>query len=231
MSTTSTILFVDADNQPSTAAPELAAYLRAMGRSISRINVAGNGSGAHVAGWGRACDDLFPGAAIQTLVTPVRKQAADAWLLFEIGRLTATPLPDGTMIVIVSRDDILVAAAEQLTHEGVLVLLASHSAAPPPATMVGHLPLAVGNAAEAVRAASVDVASPSSILEYLRSVVPRRSRHPLRYAATDVGQALARLGMNRQMRACVLRQIPGLRTIGEGAHKYIELPAPEALSE
>ena len=80
--------------------------------------VASNGKGNRVRGWEEALQSEMPGIEVRCHVAPVRKQSADVRLMFELAELHFGEAVPAMLIVVVSRDDLLVATAEYLASQG-----------------------------------------------------------------------------------------------------------------
>ncbi|PKO51868.1 MAG: hypothetical protein CVU28_10855, partial [Betaproteobacteria bacterium HGW-Betaproteobacteria-21] len=121
---THTIIFVDADNQSPVLVAPLTRFFKAMGRNCTQAIVAGNGMGDRVRGWEKALHEAMPGVEVRCHLAPVRKQSADVRLMFELATLHHGQADPSTLIVVLSRDDLLVAATEYLASQGHNALIA-----------------------------------------------------------------------------------------------------------
>lgn len=113
-----TVVFIDADNQPPALAAPLAKFLASMGREASRVVVAGNSAGDRVRGWEQAILTALPGTDVQCHVAPLRKQSADVLLMFELAPFYHRAPDPSVLILVLSRDDLLLAATECLVAKG-----------------------------------------------------------------------------------------------------------------
>jgi hypothetical protein len=113
-----TLLFVDADNQAPILASTLTRFLKTIGRDSAKAIVAGNGVGDRVKNWGLALKEALPPIEVFCHVTPPRKQSADVRLMFELAAFYHGKPDPSVLLVIFSRDDLLVAATECLAQRG-----------------------------------------------------------------------------------------------------------------
>ena len=120
---TRTFLFVDADNQLPTLAPSLSRFLKTIAGQCERAIVAGNAMGERVKNWESKLSEHFPGVEVSCHLAPVRKQSADVRLMFELARFFHDQPDSAILLVILSRDDLLVAAAECLVERGQNVMV------------------------------------------------------------------------------------------------------------
>lgn len=236
---TRTVLFVDADNQPPTLAVALSRFLSAIGRNCARAVVTGNGVGDRVLGWQHALEDAFPDIEVNCHVAPVRKQSADARLLFELAPYFHGEPDPSLLLVVLSRDDLLVAAAESLVgrgHNALLVLcsgsVGSGFCAQVPVVVLSSpqpvsLPLAPAPPANpGPKAASTSPPEPRSESRIVSDAVAkiRETLHPHAqggYAASAVGHVLAQLGHDKTARTKIVKAIPNLKEAGAGPEKRL----------
>ncbi len=66
-----TLLFVDADNQPPILATTLTRFLKTIGRTSARAFVAGNGVGDRVKNWEAALKDAEQGIEVTCHIAPL----------------------------------------------------------------------------------------------------------------------------------------------------------------
>lgn len=230
---TRTVLFVDADNQPPTLAAALGRFLATIGRSCTRAIVSGNGVGDRVHGWQHAIEDAFPGIEVHCHVAPVRKQSADARLLFELAPYYHADPDPSLLLVVLSRDDLLVAAAEGLAGRGhnTLLVLCSGSvgsgicaevpvvvlSSPQPCSLMPTAP-----AASLPKAASASTSDTRIVLDALTKIRETLRPHAQGgYAASAVGHVLAQLGHDKAARAKIVKAIPNLKQAGVGPEKRL----------
>ncbi len=229
---TNTTLFIDADNQSPSLATALFGFLRAAGRSCTRATVAGNGVGDRVRSWEKALQEADHGLEIRCHVAPRRKQSADVRLMFELAPFYHSRPDPAALIIVLSRDDMLIAAAECLAGEGHNVLLmvaASGNNAP----VAAELPVVVLPAPQQAVAApqapapgadlnggKKDKAQTVSdaIASIRRELLPNKQGG---YLASAVGQVLSKLGHDKAARAQIVRAIPNLKEAGVGSDKHL----------
>lgn len=230
-----TVVFIDADNQPPALAAPLAKFLASMGRDVGRIIVAGNSSGDRVRGWEQALLTALPGTEVQCHVAPLRKQSADVRLMFELAPFYHRDPDPATLILVLSRDDLLLAATECLVAKGhnamiavgggangtpivadlpIVVLPSPQPAAtstpPSPVAALSNAPI---NAATTGTAVTIDQQTVSAAVTKIRqSIAPNKQGG---YEASAVGQVLAKLGHDKAMREKIVKAIPNRTTLAE----------------
>lgn len=230
------LVFVDADNQTPALAKPLLRFLASIGHRAGRVFVAGNGSGDRVTSWETALSEIHPDVQIFAHVAPMRKQSADVRLMFELATLYhGRPNPQA-VILIVSRDDLLLAAAEALNAQGHHVLITVGASAPavPLATELPVVVLPVPQTA--AQPASRETTERGEVKQNLPpgggdaqivSAAVTKIRQALSqskgggYAASDVGQVLAQMGHDKATRARIVKAIPNLKETGAGADKRL----------
>lgn len=230
---TQTILFIDADNQPPALMPALSRFLASIGRKGTRAVVAGNGVGDKVRGWESALEAAMPGIEVCCHVAPVRKQSADARLLFELAPYYHGEPDPSQLVMLLSRDDLLIAAAECLAARGhnSLLAFASASGTEPLAAEVPVVVLSSPQPTPAANSAppatpSKDAAQAQIDARLVAKAVAtiRKALNPNKqggYAASAVGQVLAQLGHDKASRAKIIKSIPNLREAGAGPEKRL----------
>lgn len=238
---TSTLVFIDADNQPPALAAPLSRFLSSLGRDVSRVIVAGNGAGDRVRGWEQALLAARPEVDVRCHIAPMRKQSADVRLMFELAPFYHREPDPSTLILVLSRDDLLLAATECLAAKGhnamiavggsvngtpvvadlpVVVLPAPQQAAatapssPPPAPAPTPAPPPT-NASSAGIPQQVVTAAVAKIKQTLS---PNKQGG---YAASAVGQVLAQLGHDKATRTKIVKAIPNLKETGSGPDKRL----------
>lgn len=233
-----TLLFIDADNQPPTLATPTARLLKTLARDNVRAVVAGNGVGDRVQNWEHALRESIPDVDVCCHVAPARKQAADVRLMFELGSFFHGGPDPATLILVLSRDDLLLAAIECLVERGHSAMIAvgasSHSH-----TIVTDLPVVVlpmphQVPVDVVQAAPPVDASPPPAPGNGTKIDPQivvaaisKIRQSLNqnkqggYAASAVGQVLAQLGHDKATRSLIVRSIPNLKESGVGSEKRL----------
>ena len=214
--------------------------------------IAGNDSGSRVASWVQGLRAAAPEIEPIAIDVPSRKDAADAALIMELGANLERHLARGDLVVVVSRDDLLVGAAEHAKQLGCRALAAyvdsnppcarrsrvatlllptpgkQRTSKPPTRPLVSTLPrdsretaapppATAGNA----QPPATPEQAPAAILAQLRMMctpAPKRG-----YSATDVGQALHKLGYDAPARRRFLATTPGIQTQGQGTSKIYRL--------
>lgn len=242
---TRTLIFVDADNQPPALAPALTRFLKAVERTDVRGVVAGNGTGDRVRGWEAALKDAYPCIDVCCHVAPVRKQAADVRLMFELAPYYHAEPDPAVLLIIVSRDELFLAATECLVARGhnamlavgavsnghslvvdaPVVLLSLPQPTPQPVPIAPSLPQSKSTSASVVpppsNGAQVKVDSKAVgdvITELRRKLGPNKQSG---YAASAVGQVLSQMGYDKAMRAKIVGAIPNLKQVGAGSEKRL----------
>jgi hypothetical protein len=230
----SVALYVDADNQSPQCAGAVLGVLRAdFGMRVVKATVAGNNHGQQTDRWREALLSLMPDLVVETLAAPHRKQGADIALLMALGAGLERHIREREVVVVVSRDDLLIGAAEQARARGCRTLIAyadsDLSTARNPHLTTLLLPtLAKPPSLSATSPVVVPppVAAPSrppaespehkaaAVLATLRGTCSQQPGGG--YAATDVGQALSKLGYDKAARRRFLASVPGLKKSGSG---------------
>ncbi|MFT3759265.1 NYN domain-containing protein [Thauera sp.] len=232
------IVFVDADNQSPVLGSLLLRFLASIGRDDVQCFIAGNGSGDRVNAWRASLEDTKPDVQVVAHVTPLRKQSADVRLVFEMATLYHSQPDPQTVILVVSRDDLLLAAAESLHVLGhhVLIVLGGSATTVPLATELPVLvlplpqPPAQPLPKEEAPPVTVEPQSPQ-VAEAVDSRVVSATISKIRqtlvqskgggYAASAVGHLLSQMGYDREMRTRILQSIPNLREAVVGADKIL----------
>ena len=231
------VVFIDADNQAPALAKPLLHFLTGIGHRAGRVFIAGNGSGDRVKGWQTALQEIEPEVLIAAHVAPMRKQSADVRLMFELATLYHGQPDAQAAILIVSRDDLLLAAAEALHGRGHHVLIAVGASAPA-APLATELPVVVlpqpqtGSSQPVQKevAANAETNQPAAPIEIDARVVNAaitKIRQTLSqskgggYAASAVGQVLSQMGYDKATRARIVKAIPNLKETGVGADKRL----------
>ncbi len=242
-------LYIDADNQSAQSAADLIALFREdLGIQQLRAVIAGNNSGRQIQLWADELAAAAPGIEAIALDCPSRKNAADLALIMELGANLAGHRRDGDLVVVVSRDDLLVGAAERAKSQGCRALAAYVDSDPPccrssrvatlllptpaktraplpaPRRLISTLPSLARQPAtpapagpSAAPPAQHPAGDPATILTRLRELCK-----PLPtggYRATDVGQALQKLGLDEKARRRFLATAAGIRTEGAATDK------------
>jgi hypothetical protein len=228
---------VDADNQSAQcAAPLLALFRTALTARIISATIAGNNLGQKIDDWRSALLAEIPDLAIRALPALHRKNGADIALLMALGAALETHLHEQALVVIVSRDDLLIGAAEQAKARGCKTLIAYADsdlqaarntqlttlllpALTKPVSVVQPPPVVVQAANSAAPVHPVPQAAgkdAQAVLARLRDLCQRQPGGG--YSATQVGQALSKLGYDKAARARFLASAPGLKKKGSGAN-------------
>ncbi|WP_081630744.1 NYN domain-containing protein [Thioalkalivibrio sp. ALE16] len=117
-------LFVDADNQSCLAGWAVCSFLQAHGHQIRRAVIAGNAIGRKQNhGWRGWLKD-FDVPEVETFSVPVRKDSADVRLILALGTYMEHPPGPDTLVLVLSRDNVLVETARVLSDSGVAVMVA-----------------------------------------------------------------------------------------------------------
>lgn len=231
----SVALYIDADNQPAECAGSLLGLFgHTLASKVAEAVVAGNNHGKEIDRWRSALIAQDSGIAVRGLNVPSRRQAADAALVMALGQDLEKRIRDGDLVVVVSRDEFLIRAAEHAMSRGCNVLLAYLGGAMPVAhhteliTLV--LPALKGLETTPAQKKVPQPASPLPVcdtdptveatLARLREMCKRLAGGG--YAPTDVGQALTKLGFKKPKdRRRFLDSVPGLESRGTGAKKVL----------
>ncbi|MCF7995798.1 MAG: NYN domain-containing protein [Chromatiaceae bacterium] len=223
-------LYIDADNQPAYCAKPLVALCRAdFSAQIIQATVAGNNLGQQIDGWREALLAEQPDLAIQALPVPPRKDSADIALLMALGADLEGHLRDQVLVIMVSRDDLLIGAAEHAKARGCKTLIAyadsdlqtaRHSQLTTLLLPVPNKPTAAATPAPKVPSTSAPPSPQAqgdvqALLHELRSLCQPQPGGG--YPAGIVGHALAKLGYDKAARTRLLTTTPGIRKQGSGA--------------
>ncbi|UHD18430.1 NYN domain-containing protein [Thiocapsa bogorovii] len=244
VSVVSVALYVDADNQSAQcAAPLLNLFRTEFKARVVSATIAGNNLGQKIDDWRSALLAEDPDLAIQALPAPHRKNGADIVLLMALGAALDAHLSEQTLVVVVSRDDLLIGAAEQAKARGCKTLVAYADSDIPTArnTQLTTLLLPALKPANAPWPKSVSVVQPPPVVIQASKPEPPVQPMPLTvgkdakavlakvrglckqqpgggYPASAVGQALQKLGYDKAARASFLKSTPGLKKMGSGAN-------------
>lgn len=242
---TRTLIFVDADNQSPALAPALNRFLKAVERTDVRAIIAGNGTGDRVRGWEAALKDAYPGIDACCHVAPVRKQSADVRLMFELAPYYHAEPDPAVLLVVVSRDELFLAATECLIargHNAMLAVGAAGNGTPlvvdvpvvllsspqPVAPQVQAAPSLRPPASKPVSTvpqpptgtvATIDSKTVNAAITRIRQKLTQNKQGG--YAASAVGQVLSELGHDKAMRTKIVRAIPNLKEVGAGSEKRL----------
>ncbi|NMG32529.1 hypothetical protein [Aromatoleum evansii] len=238
-----TLIFVDADNQPPALAGALCRFLKAVERLEVRAIIAGNGTGDRVRGWEQALKGALPDTVVSCHVAPVRKQSADARLMFELAPYYHSEPDSAVLILVISRDELFIAATECLVARGHNAMLAVGAAAngapltvdvpvvllsPPQAPPT---PAVVSQAAQIAPApvprpqavngtpAKIDAKIVTAAITKIRQTLSPNKQGG--YAASAVGQVLSQMGHDKATRTKIVSAIPNLKEVGAGSEKRL----------
>lgn len=194
------VVYVDADNQAPALAGALLEALAARDLRASAIQLFGNARASQLQMWR---DSLVragvPARHIASTEVPCRSQAADIALLLALGARLAGHVAADSAAVIVTRDNLLLGAAQRLQDLGARVLVC-HAAAAPCRGGVEAATLVPGR----VRPETVQ------LLGRIRAELQAEPGGG--YRKSLVGMLLRRAGLDRCDRAAFLASLPGLRT-------------------
>jgi hypothetical protein len=225
VSPVSVALYIDADNQAPHCARPLLSLLRADFQArVVAATVAGNNHGQQIDGWRDELLAELPDLAVQALTVPHRRQAADVALLMALGAALDRHIREREVVVIVSRDDLVIAAGEQAKARGCRTLIAyadgETATARNPHLTTLLLPAAAKPPAAARQAPPAEPPAQAAgdpiaaVVAQLRSMCTQQPGGG--YSATDVGQALSKLGYDKAARTRFLASVPGLKKRGSG---------------
>lgn len=243
VSVVSVALYVDADNQSAQCAePLLNLFRTEFNARLISATISGNNLGQKIDDWRSALLAEIPDLAIQVLPAPHRKNGADIALLMVLGAALDKHLREQALVVVVSRDDLLIGAAEQAKARGCKTLIAYADSDIPTArnTQLTTLLLPALKPADPALTKPVSVVQPPPVVIQTSSSAPPVQPLPMTagkdakavlakvrnlceqqpgggYSATQVGQALSKLGYDKVARARFLKSTPGLKKQGSGA--------------
>lgn len=226
-------VYIDADNQSSQGAKALLALL---GDAVVSVTIAGNNHGQEVERWRHELVSIVPDLNPRLLEVSSRKQAADIALIMELGAHLDQHIHERERVNIVSRDELLISAAECAQSRGCTVFIAYADSEIPTArsTRLTTLLLpAIAKLSPPLPPATDPKAATSSprpqtpfagntsvspVLAKLREMcTPQPSGG---YLASEVGQALFKLGYDtKAARTEFLTSIPGIEARGTGHQK------------
>lgn len=236
----SVVLYVDADNQsPQCAAALLNLFRTEFEARIVSATIAGNNKGQQIDNWREELLSAVSDLEVHALAAPHRKQGADIALLMALGADLERHIREREVVVIVSRDDLVIGAAEQAKARGCKTLIAYADCEIPTARNPHLTTLLLPALAKAspvappapVNAAAAPVTQPArtpaqppdgsvaSVVAQLRTSCAKKPGGG--YGASDVGQALSKLGYDKAARERFLESVPGLTVRGTGANKIL----------
>lgn len=242
-------LYIDGDNQSPAIAGDLLASVRDdWGLDASRVVLAGNDHGHALERWAAALSEVIVADAILTLRVPRTPDAADLALILELGAGMERHQRGPDLVVVVSRDELLIHAAEAVRRRGCRVWVAyAQSEIPParttlptlllPAVNPGHTHTKPASASDkSATPTAMAVPVPESIeaaisselaalahAELLAQVRARCRKQPGGgYLTNELGQVLHKLGLtSKAERDRFLKAIPNLRETGSGSAKQL----------
>jgi hypothetical protein len=240
-----TLIFIDADNQPPALVPALNRFLKAVERTEARAIIAGNGAGDRVRGWEGALKEAIPGIDVSCHVAPVRKQSADARLMLELAPYYHADPDPAVLLLVVSRDELFLAATECLVARGhntmlavgaggnatplvvdvPVVLLSTPQPVPPPAQVAPSPPPPASKPASTApqpsncAAGTVDSKIVNAAITKIRQKLTQNKQGG--YAASAVGQVLSEMGHDKAMRTKIVGAIPNLKEVGASSEKRL----------
>ncbi|WP_295577120.1 NYN domain-containing protein [uncultured Lamprocystis sp.] len=232
---TSVALYIDADNQSPQCAKALLSLLRTdFDAHVVSAAIAGNNHGQQVDSWREGLASALPDLVVRPLTVPHRKQGADVALILALGADLERHIRDHALVIIVSRDDLVIGAAEQAKMRGCRTLIAYADgdiatarnqllttillpALAKPITVVQPRTVVVQSPTTILpdhRAAQSPGAGVEAVLKQIRSMCTQKPGGG--YSATDVGQALSKLGYDKAARMRFLASLSGLKKRGTG---------------
>ena len=242
-------LYIDTDNQsPLLVQPLLNTLGEHLDVPIAEITIAGNNVGKRLDQWRDQLTENEPAVCLEVLDVPARKEAADIALILELGSNLGRHIDERHLIIVMSRDALLIGAAEQARARGARVLLAYGDSAMPSSEnseLTTLLLPSLSKSRSVIQAATQPVTQPAiqpapdSAINTLSSIVPTVDSNSVvsvvaglhqmcpeqpggGYQPTHVGQALVKLGFaGAAARKKFLKSVPNLVTRGEGAEKRL----------
>ncbi len=236
----SVVLYIDADNQSHQCANALLNLFRTEFEArIVSATIAGNNQGQEINSWRNELVAELPDLEVHALAAPHRKQGADIALLMALGADLERHIRERRVLVIVSRDDLVIGAAEQAKARGCKTLIAYADSEIPTARNRHLTTLLLPALAKAspidlpasVAAPSAPVTPPArtqakppkgevaSVVAQLRTMCKKKPGGG--YGASDVGQALSTLGYDKAARERFLKSVPGLTVRDTGPNKTL----------
>ena len=218
-------LYIDTDNQsPLLVQPLLNTLDDHLNVPIAEITIAGNNVGKRLDQWRDHLTQTETAIGLRVLEVPARKEAADIALILELGANLGRHIDERQLVIVMSRDALLIGAAEQARARGARVLLAYGDSAMPSSEnseLTTLLLPSLSKARSVIQATTPPETQPAtqsasqsaadSALNTLSGIVPMvdsnsvasvvaglRQMCPKQpgggYQPTHVGQALAKLG-------------------------------------
>jgi hypothetical protein len=230
-------LYVDTDNQSAQLAqPLLKALADDLNVPVAEITVAGNNVGKRLDQWRNQLADSDPELRVHVLDVPAHKEAADIALILDLGANLGRHIDEGHLVIVMSRDELLIGAAEQVRTRGARVLLAYGDSATPssensalttlllptvPKPRQVTTPVDVSLAGTLPQTApTVDTNSVASVVAGIHQMCLEQPGGG--YQPTDVGQALVKLGfVDASARRAFLQSVPNLVSRGKAGDKRL----------
>lgn len=220
-------LFIDADNQSANVANSLFGYINRNNNRVFSATIAGNSNGKPNEAWVKALRDFDPHIQIESIVVPCHPDAADAALILELGQNLRGFCNAERHVIIVSRDDVLVSAAEWAQGCGLQISLAYANTGQALKKRNTTVPICLLSRSNVSRPASISNNKPSrddtsvastdiqKIIERMDSKYTRTKNGG--FLKTHVGYELYGMGYKtKASREDFLRKIPGLKEKGTG---------------
>ena len=237
---TSVAFYIDADNQSSQCVKSLIGlFIGDTGMRIISATIAGNNHGKEIECWRSNLVSEVPDINLCLIDVCSRKQAADIALIMELGANLEQHIHERERVIIVSRDELLIGAAEYAKTRGCMVFISYANSDIPVARStelttyllpviakpLPHQLTPVDQNQKIVTPIPIPPkTSPISkdvpVLAKLRQMCQQQSGGG--YGASDIGQALLTLGFNtKASREKFLKSIPGLKARGTGPQKIL----------
>ncbi len=243
VSVISVALYVDADNQSAQCAePLLNLFRTEFNARLISATIAGNNLGQKIDDWRSALLAEIPDLAIQALTCTAPEERRRYRVADGIGGGARQHLREQALVVVVSRDDLLIGAAEQAKARGCKTLIAYADSDLQtarntqlttlllPALKPATPPCQAGQrrAAAPCRHSDVQPRAPvqpmpqtagkdaKAVLAQVRGLCKQQPGGG--YPASAVGATLSKLGYDKAARARFLKSTPGLKKTGSGAN-------------
>jgi hypothetical protein len=191
------VIYIDGDNQSPALAGAVLHAVQARDVAVRRVEVFGNTSGCRLDQWKAALTALpCLRAKVTVHEVPRHDQAADVALMLGLGAQLRALMADSCEVLIVSRDNVLLACAQRLQDMGLTVL-------------VGH----AGAASPLFSVPAVDLVQLAGPERPMVAMLRKNARPALGggYLKSRVRQLMRRAGLDGPARAAFLASLPGLR--------------------
>jgi hypothetical protein len=234
---TSVAFYIDADNQSSQCVKALIdLFICDPGMRVISAAIAGNNHGKEIECWRHGLVSEVPDINLRLLDVCSRKQAADIALIMELGANLERHINERERVVIVSRDEFLIGAAEHAKSRGCMAFISYANSEIPVArstqlttfllpAIAKPLPYPATPVDQDQKTVTPKLISPpistdATVLAKLRQMCQQQPGGG--YGASDVGQVLLTLGFNtKAAREKFLKSIPGLKKRGTGPDKIL----------